>query len=152
VTNSDAQTTGARRPLSAWFLLVLAAGTAAAFSIGVARLGWLLATNQMQVLDPIRASLAFAWRIALVAGSAATVLGVYRHTSWSRWTGLLLIAAFAAWSALRTDDPYPNEAQEAGAWFGRVVVMPFLCVWWAYAFAFSRKARAYFSGGAASAA
>jgi hypothetical protein len=152
VTNSVAHPRDARRPLSAWLLLVLAAATAVAFSLGVVRLGWLLATNQMQVLDPVRASLACAWRIALVAGSAATVVGVYRHTSWSRWTGLLVIFSFATWSALRTDGPYPNEAQEGGAWFGRVVVMPLLCVWWAYAFAFSRKARAYFAHGAASAA
>jgi hypothetical protein len=137
--------------LSAWLLLVLAVATVAAFSTGVFRLGWFLVTNQMQVLDPFRALMTFAWRIAVVAASAATAVGIWRNTRWSRWAGLLMIVAFAAWSAFRTDDPYPNEAQEGGAWFGRVVVMPLLCAWWAYAFAFSTKARAYFSRGAAGA-
>jgi len=119
--------------------------------VGVASLGWFLIAEHLQVLDPLGAFFAFAWRIALAAASSATVVGIYRRASWSRWAGLLVIFICAVWSVLRTDDPYPNQAQEAGAWLGRVVVIPLLCVWWAYAFAFSRKARAYFSTVAANA-
>jgi hypothetical protein len=119
----------------------------AVFLLAVVQITWLLASHRVQVLDPLKAFLSVGWRLAVAAASAFTAIGVYRRRSWSRWVGLLAILAFGAWSVLRPDtEPYPNEAQEAGAWLARLVLAPILYVWWAYAFSFSKKASEYFGG------
>ena len=86
------------------------------------------------------------WRVAIMATFLAAAYGLYCRRGWARWFGVALIVLFAAVGFFRPDTTsYANDAQRAGGQFGRLVVIPLLLAWLAYASSFSSKARRYFS-------
>ena len=134
-----------RRPVSAWLLLCLLAFVAVVCIAGATRIAWLLAAQRVEMLSSTPALVSIGSRLLLGAAAMFIAVGVHRRKSWGRWIGLLAILVFGAWSVLRPDlEPYPNEAQEAGAWLAKLVLLPVLYLWWAYAYAFSTKAATYF--------
>jgi drug/metabolite transporter (DMT)-like permease len=85
--------------------------------------------------------------IPIVAFLAAAY-SIYRRLSWSRWLGVAAILGLAAFSLLGPDTTqYANDAERAGGHLARILLMPLLLAWWAYAFGFSSKAKRYFSRG-----
>ncbi len=95
-------------------------------------------------------ALFFALWLAMIGGIALIAVVIHRGVSWSRWIGIALIVAFAAVSLTSPDTTsYTNEAERTGGFVGKVIVAPLLFIWWIYAFAFSAKAKRFFSGKAA---
>ena len=136
----------ARRPISAWILMVFLAIMTLAVVLPALPMGWDLATGVRQVKSVLAL---FGW-LAYVAGFGtllvALILAIHRARPWSRWVGLLLIVAFAAFALLRNDTShYSNDAERTGAEFARYIIMPVLFVWWAWAYAFTAKSRTYFA-------
>ena len=145
-----------RRPLSVWFMLVIASVVAAllALASGSSVLWSVLA-------DPSRGGLQLEAVLALVAAIAlgATVIGVHRGAAWSRWAGLLFIAYRFATALHTVVSPFGGAGPFTG--WGRVVpsadqagaaviarflgaVGGALYAWWFFAFGFSRRSRTYF--------
>ena len=140
------KTTRPPRPISAWLLEALLAFIAAAGLVGLWRLVWMVALDPQNLRSPIGLALAVAWQIGLFVVLALAIRGIHRGRHWARWLGLVLIVAFAVFSVARPDhSTYPNDAQRAGAELGRYAIVPLLCVWWAWAFAFSAKAKRFFA-------
>ena len=136
-----------RRPISAWLLLLVLSGALASFVVGFVRLVWLVAAQKVEVVTPLLTSFHVGWRLVLGCACVMTIIGIFRARKWSRWVGLVAIAALGVGLMLTPDTTvYPNEAQQSGAWFGHFIVSPALFVWWAFAFAFSQKAVRYFFG------
>jgi hypothetical protein len=134
------------RPLAAWLLLALLAFVAVSMLAAVWRLAWMVALSLDQIRDPAALVAAILWRIGLIAVVAAAIINVHRGKPLGRWLGLVAIIVLAAWSVFRSNDAqYPNDAQRAGASLGQHLVLPILFAWWAYAFAFSAKAKRFFS-------
>lgn len=135
------------RPISAWILGLALVVMTVFLGIGIARLAWFVSTQQVQVVDPYKATLYVLWRGVAAVACVITVAGIFRRRGWSRWAGLCAIAAFVVWCLVRQDTTgYSNEAQQAGGWMAKYMFIPALCIWWAYAYGFSAKAVRYFSG------
>jgi len=136
----------AKRPISAWILMALLAVLTLSTALPALRMGWALASGARHVTSAIGVVGWLAWVLGFSTLLVATILAIHRARPWSRWVGLALIVAFAAIGLLRTDtDQYPNDGQRAGAAIAKMVVLPALFVWWAWAFAFTAKARTYFA-------
>jgi lysylphosphatidylglycerol synthetase-like protein (DUF2156 family) len=137
----------AKRPVSVWLLLILLTAIGVVFAAGAGRLSWLAITRAIEVRDALLFSGALAWRLALALGSILLATFIYKRNRHSRWLGVVVIACLAIWNLLRPDDTqYNSEAEEAGGFLGKLFLVPALFIWWSYAFAFSQKARRYFSG------
>lgn len=143
---AEASRPAAKRPISAWILMAFLAVMTLSIAVPALRIGWALVSGATHATSAIGVIGWLAWVVGLSTLLVATILAIHRARPWSRWVGLALIVAFAAFGLLRTDtDHYPNEAQRAGAQISRIVVLPALFAWWAWAFAFTAKARAYFA-------
>ncbi|MFL6630620.1 MAG: hypothetical protein ACJ8G1_29575 [Vitreoscilla sp.] len=146
---AEASRPAPRRPISAWILMALLAIMTLAIAALALSVGWALVSGAHTA-----STIGVIGWLALIAGLAtllvATILAIHRARPWSRWVGLALIVAFAAIDLLTTDTArYPNDGQRAGAQIARMLVLPALFAWWAWAFAFTAKARAYFARPAA---
>ncbi len=135
------------RPIAAWLLLALLALFTLTLFAGAWRSVWTIALDGALVRSPGRLAAFAAGQIALFVVCVAVILAIFRGKSWARWVGLALIVAFAIWSVARKDHAvYANEAEAVGAALARNIVLPALNVWWAWAFAFTRKSRRFFGG------
>jgi hypothetical protein len=154
--NADTRLRLPRRPVSVWFMLVIASVVAALLALASG------STVPWSVLaDPSRGGLQLEAVLALVAAIVlgATVIGVHRGAAWSRWAGLLFIAYRFATALHTVVAPFGGAGPFSG--WGRVVpsadqagaeviarllgvVGCALHAWWFFAFGFSRRSRTYF--------
>lgn len=154
--NADTRPRSPRRPVSVWFMLVIASIVAALLAVvGGSTVLWSV------LVDPSRGGLQPEAVLALVAAIAlgATVIGVHRGAAWSRWAGLLFIAYRFATALHTVVAPFGGAGPFSG--WGRVVpaadqagaaviarllgaVACGLYAWWFFAFGFSRRSRTYF--------
>jgi len=151
-TTADIRQTSPRppRPISAWLLEAMLLFFALATLAGLWRTVWMVALEWQRVRSPLGVFLALTGQAALFVTLALSIRGIHRGRTWARWLGLALIAAFTVFDLVRPDrSTYPNEAQRAGAELARYILIPMLCVWWAWAFAFSGKATRFFAPPAA---
>ncbi len=126
------------------FLFVLPVITGI-LALGTARFLWIIASHLAEISAPVAVAIALGWRVALITALAVTWRGVSVRKKWSRWVGFAALLAFTAWCVTGTDTTqYANDAERAGGATGRILIT-LLLAWWAYAFAFSDKARRYFS-------
>ncbi len=127
-------------------MLLLLFGAATPLVFSAASLLWLVVSHWDGIRDG--AALAASLTVRLVAPTALVLAGlaVYARRPWSRWIGVAILLASALSSVLRPDTTdYANEAERTGGYLARNFILPGLLAWWCYAFAFSQKARRYFS-------
>ena len=135
-----------RRPLSVWLMNALLVVEMLAFVVGMTRSSWMIAHAQQGIRAPLVLATAILVRLAFIALAVWLIVSLHRARRWSRWVGLALIVTLALYCVFRTDTThYDNAAGYAGGQIARYVFLPALCAWWAYAFAFSAKARRYFA-------
>jgi hypothetical protein len=136
----------APRPVAVWLLVILLFVFTAVFALATARFVWVVFAHWDEVSNAGLMMFSLVWRLAIIAIFFATAYSAYRARRWTRWVGVALIVAFAAYGIFRADTTYyANDAERAGGQAARLVIMPLLLGWWAYALAFSAKARRYFS-------
>ena len=135
-----------RRPIAVWLLLMVLCIFTLSFAVGLARLFGYIASNLNGVHNPSALIMAVAWRVGLVAVAVPLIVSIYRGRRWSCWLGLAAILAIIIWNFWRHDDTqYPDNAQRFGGAIAQYLLLPLLFAWWGYAFAFSSKAKRYFS-------
>lgn len=131
------------RPIAVWLLIILLSIFVALFFWGISRFivgSW---ANAAEIGVLVASTI---WRLGIVGAFIAGGYGAYRRHRWSRWFGVALIVLLAVFTLLRKDTTYyANDAERAGGYVARYVIVPLLFAWWVYALAFSRKARRYFS-------
>lgn len=134
----------ARRPLSAWLLMLILGGLTIFFAIGVVSSIWFMVMLPKWMNVRFAADVAF--RFAIVACGVGGMLGIARRRRWGRWLGLVVIAGFTVVVCLMPDTAqYANDTQRSGGAFGRMILFPSLMAFWGYRFAFSDRARRYFA-------
>ena len=142
-----------RRPLSVWFVVILATAIAALFAYGTATFLAALISGRWPLGQMW---LGAALRLAVLIGIAGAVVGSFRGTAWGRWLGLLFIVGMLAVTVRSATAPSKDDGplkkfhytdQAAGKVGERIgdVLFCSLAVWWFFAFGFSRRARAYFA-------
>lgn len=83
--------------------------------------------------------------LALFSLLGVLAFGLWRGKRWGRWIGLAVIVALALWATIGRDTTdYANESERLGGTTAKYLFGPVLYAWWAYALAFSTKARRYF--------
>ena len=88
-------------------------------------------------------------RVAIFAAVALMLYELPRRTELGRWCGVLMILAILTFPIYLLVTMQPEDTATPWALFGFVLgflVTSLPVVYWLYAFAFSRKARAYFRG------
>ena len=136
----------APRPIAVWLLIVILLVFTVIFVFATVRFAWAVFSHWGNLTSTGLMFASLVWRLLLIVIFFASALGAYRRRGWSRWFGVALIVAFAAYGLFRTDSTqYANDAERAGGQAARLVLMPLLMTWWGYALAFSAKARRYFS-------
>ena len=136
----------APRPIAVWLLLFFMLVVEAIFAFSFIRSIWLVGPRLGEVANPFGLALLVVVRLIFFVAVLAIMTGIFQRKRWSRWLGLVVFASLLIANFVRTDNTqYSNEAQAAGGFFGRFVVLPLLLSWWAYAFAFSSKAKRYFN-------
>ena len=130
------------RPIAIWVLSIMLVLVCGLFLFGLMSTFMLM---QKGGISPIRWLVQIVVVLLFAVAFGAAIRGMWRRRRWSRWMGLGLIALMALWSALAPDTTaYVNEAERNGGFIARGVMIPLLCLWWAYALGFSAKARRYF--------
>ena len=143
-----------RRPLSVWFVMILATAIAALFAYGS---GTFLVALISCRWPPGQVLLGAALRLAVLIGIAGAVIGSFRGTAWGRWLGLLFIIGMLAVTVRSATAPSKDDGpirkfrytDQAAGKAGELIGDALFCsleVWWFFAFGFSRRARAYFAG------
>lgn len=131
-----------RRPYAVWLIQALLALVLVMFFVGMFRNFNVLSMGQMSG----RALGGLVFGLAFAALFLAVMVGIHRGLRVARWFGAALILAFIAYCILGADTSYyASDAERSGGLVGRRVLMPLLCAWWLYAYAFSPKAKRYFS-------
>ena len=146
--SSSMSTEKVKRPISVWLMQILLYVFVGLFVIGlfkgmadVVRLGY---SN----LGSGRVLFSIFWVSGLILGSVWTAISLYRRRNWSKWVCLCLLALLLAVIILSPNTTYyANDAERMGGFVGRYVFFSVLLVWWAYALAFSKKAKRYFKTG-----
>jgi len=134
------------RPLAVWLLMLALLASGILFTVGSARFFWFAAPYLIETRSFIALAVAAVGRLSLIAAFVVALHASFGRRAAGRWLGLLFIAAFAMLGVAMPDTTgYASEAESAGGHLARTILLPLLCVWWAYAFGFSRKARRYFS-------
>lgn len=134
-----------RRPFAVWLLFLMLVATTLVMVLGMLRL-YSIVTHLGEVRNPQGLTTLIAWRVCLTAVAVFATVSIYRRGFWGRWLGVAAIAALALYSILQFDSSqYGDESRRQGAITARIFAIPLLCAWWAYAFAFSSKAKQYFS-------
>jgi hypothetical protein len=134
------------RPIAVWILIVLLLAVVLVFVVGLTLFIWAATVRRGEVRSPHLLTASLVWRLALAAVFFAAAYSVYRRQRWSRWFGVALIFVLALVFMFRPDTAYyASDAERAGGYLARFIVVPLFLAWWAYAFAFSSKARRYFS-------
>ena len=143
----------AKKPISAWFVQLLAIAICCGLALGIFRVtAWLVANRGLAWAwaDVLVGS---GWRALVLAIAVGAVVGTQRRAGYGRWTGLVCVAMvfavfvytrfFVKSPSARTFAYSSQAAGEAGELFGSLLIFG-LIVWWFYAFGFSAKARTYF--------
>ena len=134
------------RPIAVWLLLLLLFVFTVLFAFGAVRLFWSIFSQGVATRGGWAVALAIAGSAAVPAALIWTGFASYSRKPWSRWVGAALILGYAAYGFLKPEGAYyTNDAQRAGGHLTRTFILPLLCAWWCYAFAFSKKARRYFA-------
>lgn len=134
------------RPIAVWLLLLALSAFTAVLAFGSAFLLWDVLSRWGEGHRGWLMALSIAAISTVPAALVWTCFALCSRRRWSRWVGAVMILAYAAFSMLWTDTAqYDNPAQRAGGYLARTFVVPLLCAWWCYAFAFSTKARRYFT-------
>ena len=115
---------------------------------GFVRYAWIVLNDLERFPDKSRLLLDIAWRVVLCVALCLLLVLLRKRAQVTRWFGALFIVSFYAlpiysWLTL---PPLPEVS--VATQFGRVFGLMLLVApitWWLYAFAFSRKARAYFN-------
>jgi len=132
-----------RKPRSVWVMQILGGLFALgnAFGLGLSVYRAIL----LQVLSSAGTWKQFAWELCLVVALVSMLWQLPKRSRIGRNIGLGLIAllVYGAISSQRGTNS-PNLSFTIGQWSGTALVVLIL-VYWAYAFAFSEKARHYFS-------
>ena len=142
-----------RRPLSVWFVVILATAVAALFAYGTTTFLAALISGRW---PPDQALLGAALRLVVLIGIAGAVIGSFRGTAWGRWLGLLFIIGMLAVTVHSATAPSKDDGplkklrytDQAAGKLGEGIGDVLFCsieVWWFFAFGFSRRARAYFA-------
>lgn len=140
---------GSPRPLAVWLFQLILLVIVGLSIVGLVRL--LASFTQHELRTPLVLGTLLVLRIALIAGLCATAVGIHRRRKFGRWLGIIAIVGYAIFQLILPDTTqYSNDAQRAGGLIARILIVPLLCAWWAYAFGFSTKAKRYFSQGSAS--
>jgi hypothetical protein len=128
-----------------WILLVVLAVLDVFVILGAAKGLSLILSQPLTSRSGLGIIVVTAFYLLLIAAPVAAAVVIYRRQPWSRWLGFFVIVGLAALSLFQSDTTqYANEAQRAGGTFARHVLIPLLLAWWAYASAFSSKAKRYF--------
>jgi len=144
-SNLDAPSEVVSRPFAVWLLLFILLAAEALFAYAFIRSIWLVGPRLSEVSNPLGLAQSVILRLIYFVALLAIMTSIFQRKRWSRWLGLVVIASFLIGNFLRADNThYLNEAQAAGGFVGRFVIVPLLLSWWAYAFAFSSKAKRYF--------
>lgn len=134
------------RPLAVWLFLVLLLLLVGLYSIGTARFALLSfrVANSGNVTTILTTA---GFRCLVTVFLVSIGYGVFYRRSWGKWCGVSMLAACALFSVFSPDTTqYANDAERAGGFLARNVLLPLPLMWWAYSFAFSNNARRYFSG------
>jgi len=132
------------RPFAVWLLLLLLSLLTLASVVGLARFFLTIASHGFEVRNPQSPAI-IGWRLAWVAVASFVIVSAYRRGRWGRWLGVAAIAVLTIWAIVRPHpSQYPSDSYMLGAFLGQYVISPLLCVWWAYTFGFSSKAKRYF--------
>jgi hypothetical protein len=133
----------APRPISVWFLIALFVVFSLLYVTLTARF-LASASSHWERISAVPLAITLFWHFTLISISFGAAYGAFRRHRWSRWLGVAVVVAIACFMALREDTAeYANDAERGGAFMGRVLVL-LLFAWWAYALAFSAKAKRYF--------
>jgi len=136
----------APRPIAVWLLIFFLLVFVLIFVVACAQFLGMVVSNWSKIRSVGLLAISLAWRLGLIAVSLAVAYGAYRRRSWSRWVGVAAIVGLSVLLFMVPDTTrYANDAERAGGFFGRFVIMPLLLAWWAYAVGFSLKAKRYFS-------
>lgn len=134
------------RPVSVWVSIIFLLLFDLMFFVATLRFMANMSSdnNGGSIVVPV---VALVWRLALVASFTAGAYGAFRRQVWSRWFGVVMVTAFAAFMFFGTDTTqYANDAERSGGTIARVLV-PVLLVWLACTLTFSSKVKKYFSTG-----
>jgi len=132
--------------ISAWLVVLLLLAVGILFAVGTTRFLLFIASRFSEIRINGYLLLAVGWRIAVVAALLATIAGIIGRKQWGRWLGLLGLTALVLYCVLAPDNTvYANSAERAGGFVGRIIFLPLLIAWLAYAFGFSSKSRRYFA-------
>lgn len=137
----------APRPISVWiFLLFLLTFTAIAI-LGVAQFLWGIALQPLHSRGFWLTVAVILLEFGLVAIMIGALFGIWNRRRWARWIGPTITLALAAYFILAKDNTYyATDAARSGGYLARFFVIPLLFSGWAYALAFTHKAKRYFSG------
>ncbi len=139
------------RPIAVWLLLLVLSVFVAFFAINAARFLFAVVSHASEIRSGGAVAVAVLWRMLLITVFAMAALAIYHRWRWSRWLGVALIVGLGVCSLLGPDTTrYANEAERAGGFLGRLILLPPLLAWWGYAFGFSSKAKRYFAEGSTS--
>src|SRR5262249_6014553 len=133
------------RPISVWLLVLLLLAVDIICATGMTRFLLFIASRFSEVAIGIGLLVAIGWRIAVIAALLVLIAGIMARRQWGRWLGLLAISGLVVYCVLAPDTTvYANSAERAGGFAGRLVFLPLLLGWLAYAFGFSGKSKRYF--------
>lgn len=138
----------APRPISVWVFIIFIGVFALLFTLGLLKFLSVAVLQAGDVGNIGFLAASIVWRIALIAVCIALARSIFLRRAWSRWIAIVMIIGFAAFSIFGQDSAnYLSDAERAGGFFGRTILLPLLCVWWLYAVGFSAKAKRYFLQG-----
>jgi hypothetical protein len=102
----------APRPVAVWLLIICLLASGLLFVIGSAQFVGTIFTHWSEIRSFGLLVGSLAWRLALIAAFLAATYSLYCRHPWSRWLGVMLIVALAAFSIFRPDTTfYANDAE-----------------------------------------
>lgn len=142
---SSVQADAIRKPLSVWVVQILGALIAASNTFGLVMLAFGSGSIDSNSSPSIP-----VWLLLLIQSCVVLVLLLMlwelpKRSQTGRFLGLAMMAFFACATIFSDHGKNsPSEFYTAGRWMATAVMVSILA-YWAFAFAFSEKARRYFS-------
>ncbi len=145
LTLSPTDDTPVRKPISVWVMQIIAVLLAAWCSFGLVKLGMLAVAGDVDTRFGVRVLVQLPLQAGFVVMLLLMLWQLPKRSSMGRNIGLGLIALMILILAARILETKANAWPELLG----VAIVAFVClaplVYWAFAFAFSQKARRYFS-------
>ena len=136
---------GIRKPRSVWLVQFFGAIFALSNAAGMALFIYRVISYQALSQTDVRNWLQTAWQLFLVLAMLLMLLQLPKRSRLGRNLGLGMIALFAVGATFSDHGPASsNVYYTVGQWLGTGLVLALLA-YFAFAFAFSEKARRYFS-------